>query len=99
MSAVHRKVAAMVIGPAAGRTRRLTGDLAGSYRVKVSAAKAQVSSRLVYAPVQEFGWPSRGITASLALTGTVEDMRGTIADVYAREVEDLVDRLNRGAAT
>ena len=51
-------------------------------------------SGLVYAPVQEFGWPARGITPSLALTGTLEAMAGTIAEVYNRDVTDLVDRLN-----
>lgn len=98
MSAVHRRVAALVLGPARERTRRQSGDLGGSYRVKVSAAKAAISSSLVYAPVQEFGWPRHGITPSLALTGTVESMRGTIGDAYQREVADLVDRLNRGTA-
>jgi len=96
MTQVHRQVAGMVIGPAAGRTRHLTGALAGSYRVKASAAKAQVSSALVYAPVQEFGWPRHGITPSKALVGTVEAMRGPIADAYQRYVTDLVSRLNQG---
>lgn len=99
MSRVHRKVAAMVIGPAQGVTRRRSGDLAGSYRVKVSASKAQVSSALVYAPVQEFGWPRRNITPSKALTGTVESMAGSIAQVYQAEVDALVDRLNAGGTT
>lgn len=99
MSRVHRKVAAMVIGPAQGVTRRRSGDLAASYRVKVSAAKAQVSSALVYAPVQEYGWPRRNITPSRALTGTVESMAGSIGAVYAQEVEDLVARLNAGGTT
>ena len=98
MSRVHRRVAALVIGPAQAATRHRTGALAGSYKVKVSASKAAISSSLVYAPVQEFGWPARAITPSLALTGTVEGMAGTIADVYAREVADLVDRLNANAS-
>lgn len=99
MSAVHRQVASLVIGPAQARTRRKTGDLAGSYRVKVSAAKAAISSKVIYAPVQEFGWPRRGIAPSLALTGALEEMRGTIADAYTKAVADLVSRLNAGAET
>lgn len=95
MTQVHRQVAAMVIGPAQGRTRRRSGALAGSYKVKASAAKAQVGSALVYAPVQEFGWPRRGITASNALVGAVEALRPTIVDAYTRHVDDLVTRLNR----
>ena len=98
MTQVHRQVAAMVIGPAQSRTRHLTGALAASYKVKASAAKAQVGSSLVYAPVQEFGWPRHGITPSLALTGALEDNRGAIADAYNAYVADLVDRLNQGGA-
>ena len=98
MTEVHRKVAGMVIGPAAARSRHLTGALAGSYRVKASAAKAQVSSRLVYAPVQEFGWPRHGITPSHALESTVEDLAPTIRDAYGRHVADLVDRINANGA-
>lgn len=94
MTQVHRQVAAMVLGPAAGRTRRKSGDLAGSYKVKATAAKAAISSGLVYASVQEFGWPRRGITPSLALSGTVESMRGAIGEAYSRHVADLVERLN-----
>lgn len=98
MSAVHRQVAAMVIGPAQGATRRRSGRLAGSYRVRASAAKASIASTLVYAPIQEFGWPRHGITPSHALEGTVEAMRGPIAEAYAKHVGDLVDRLNAGGA-
>lgn len=96
MSAVHRKVAALVVGPAQGRTRRKSGDLAGSYKIRASAAKAAITSSLVYAAVQEFGWPRRGITPSLALTGALEDQAGPITDAYQRHVADLVDRLNAG---
>jgi hypothetical protein len=95
MTAVHRKVGAMVLGPAAGRSRRKSGDLAGSYKVRASAAKAAVASTLIYAGVQEWGWPRHGITPSLALSGTLEDMAPELARVYQRHVEDLVDRLNR----
>ena len=98
MTQVHRKVAAMVIGPAASRTRRRSGALAGSYRPKVSAAKAQVASTLVYAPVQEFGWPRHNITPSHALESTVEDLAPSIAEEYRRHVDDLVGRLNTQGA-
>jgi len=94
MTATHRKVAGMVIGPAQGRMRRRSGDLAGSLKVRASAAKASIVSGLVYAPVQEYGWPARGITPSLALTGTLESLAGSIREVYTRDVTDLVDRLN-----
>lgn len=94
MSQVHRKVAALVIGPAQGRTRHQSGKLAGSYRVKASAAKAAISSTVVYAPVQEFGWPRRNITPSLALTGALEAERTAIVDAYQAYVTELVDRLN-----
>lgn len=98
MSGVHRKVAALVIGPAQARTRHQSGDLEGSYRVRASAAKAAISSNLVYAPVQEFGWPRRGITPSLALSGALESERGAVADAYQAYVTELVDRLNANGA-
>jgi phage gpG-like protein len=95
MTDIHRKVAAMVVGPAQARTRRgATGKLAGSYKVRASAAKASVASNLVYAPVQEFGWPRHGITPSHALVGALEENRAAIADAYSKYVADLVERLN-----
>lgn len=100
MSKVHRKVAALVIGPAQARTRHgTTGKLAGSYRVKASAAKAAVSSNVIYAPVQEFGWPRHNITPSHALESTVQDLAPTIAEAYQAYVKELVDRLNAQGAT
>ena len=98
MTAVHRKVAALVIGPAQAATRRRSGDLAGSYRVKATAAKAAISSSVVYAPVQEFGWPRHNITPSHALEGAVESQRGAIVEAYQANVQELVTRLNRTAA-
>lgn len=92
MTQVHRRVAARVVPAAQDRTRLLTGGLAGSYRVRASAAKAAIASNLVYAPVQEFGWPARGITPSLALTGAVEAARQDIADTYQRYVADVIAR-------
>lgn len=94
MSKVNRKAAAMVLGPAQGATRRRSGALAGSYRIRASAAKASIASGLVYAPIQEFGWPRRGITPSNALVGALDAMAPSIEDAYKRELADLVDRLN-----
>lgn len=96
MTAIHRAIASGIVPQAAGRTRRLSGDLAGSWRVRASASKAAIGSALIYAPVQEFGWPSRGITPSLALTGAVEDNRDAIASQYERAVSDLITRVSGG---
>jgi hypothetical protein len=98
MTATHRKVAALVLGPAQARTRRRSGALAGSYRVRASAAKASIVSKLVYAPVQEFGWPRRGITPSLALSGALEEARPAIVEEYQRAVAELVARVQAGDA-
>lgn len=93
MTAVHRAIAQGLVPAAAARSRHLSGDLAGSYRVRASAAKAAIGSPLIYAPVQEFGWPAHGITPSKALIGAVEDARSEIVDTYTRQVGDLIDRV------
>lgn len=97
MTNVHRAVAQSVVPAAVGRTRRgRTGALASSYKVRASAAKAAITSALVYAPIQEFGWPRRGIRESLALSGAVESERGAIVDQYTRAVADVVERAQEG---
>ena len=98
MTTVHRAIAQSILPAAQGRTRRRSGALASSYKVRASAAKAAISSALVYAPIQEFGWPRRNIRESLALSGAVEDARSAIVDQYTRAVADVVERAQAGKA-
>lgn len=61
MSEAHQKVGQIVISAAAPMTPRETGRLATSLRASRTRASAVVRSNLVYAGVQEFGWPAHGI--------------------------------------
>lgn len=97
MTAVHRAIAQGLVPAIVARTRKgRTGDLAGSYRVRASAAKAAIGSALVYAPVQEFGWPRHNITPSNALVGTVEDSRSSILADYTAAVADVIAKAEAG---
>lgn len=64
MSEAHQKVGQIVISAAAPLTPRQTGRLAGSLKASRTRASAIVRSNLVYAGVQEYGWPAHGIEAS-----------------------------------
>jgi hypothetical protein len=100
MTAVHRAIAQGLLPQVAMRARHgQTGKLAGSFRVRASAAKASIGSGLVYAPVQEYGWPRRHITPSLALTDTVQAAGSEILAQYTRAVADVIARAEADAGT
>lgn len=61
MSEAHQKVGAIVISASAPLTPRKSGRLATSLKASRTRASAVVRSNLIYAGVQEFGWPAHGI--------------------------------------
>lgn len=75
---------------------KLSGALAGSIRVESSGSEVSILSGLIYAPVQEFGWPGHGIAAQPYMRPALLDSRSAVEAVYAREVSNEVGSI-RGA--
>lgn len=75
---------------------RLTGELAGSFRVSVTTRGASIYSRLPQAPVLEFGGTiePRGVPITFPRTEFVGRAVDTEAD---RLVEDISDGINHAA--
>jgi len=97
MTDLHRSIAQSVLPLVQSRVRHgKTGKLAGSFRVRASTAKAAIGSGLVYAPVQEFGWPRHGIAPSRAVVNAVVGAQASIAAQYQTGVGKLVAKAQAG---
>ena len=88
MGAVHAAVGSLIA--ARVHPPRLTGRLAGSIRASSSAREVVVGSNLVYAPVQEYGWPAHGIRATRFLASAFAGSINTATDRYADAVADAI---------
>lgn len=73
---------------------KLSGALARSIRVESSGEEVSILSDLVYAPVQEFGWPGHGIAAHPYMRPALLDSRSAVEAVYAREVSNEVGSIH-----
>jgi hypothetical protein len=78
---------------AAGRARRKTGALAASFGPLVTGGGVTISSPLVYAGVQEFGWSAHGITPSLALTSALDESAPPVESIYFDAVDTAVGQV------
>lgn len=81
-AATHLAAADPVLTLASHRARRRSGRLAASFTAQPVPGGSTVGSPVVYASVQELGWPAHGIEPSWALTGALGDSADAVADVY-----------------
>jgi hypothetical protein len=81
---------------AAANAPKASGTLANSIRAESSGTEVSVMSDLVYAPVQEFGWPGHSIAAQPYMRPALLDSRSAVEAVYARDVSKAVGSI-RGA--
>jgi hypothetical protein len=86
-AATHLAAADPVLTLAAARARRQSGQLAASFTAQPVPGGATVGSPVVYAAVQELGWPGHGISPSWALTGALGDSADAVADAYLAAVD------------
>lgn len=93
LHAAHEQAGAEVAKLAAGRARRKTGALAASFGPAVTAGGVQITSPLVYAGVQEFGWAAHGITPSRALTSALDDSAPAVERIYTAAAESAVGKV------
>lgn len=93
MSDAHQKVGQIVITAAAPRAPRQTGRLAGSLRASRTRASAVVRSRLVYAGVQEYGWPAHGIAEHAFVRGGAKTSEPVWVAAYASAVDKALSQV------
>jgi phage gpG-like protein len=93
MSDAHQKVGQIVISAAAPRTPRQTGRLAGSLRASRTRASAVVRSSVVYAGVQEFGWPAHGIEERAFVRGGAKASEPVWLAEYLRAVDRALKKV------
>lgn len=96
LTAANRRIAELVV-PAAragspNASRRGTGRLAESIGARATRTSARIASRLVYAPVIEYGWPARGISPSTFVQEAIEGSRDEIVAAYQAELERVLGR-------
>lgn len=88
MEAAGEKSARLILTRSRTLAPKLTGRLAGSL---VAASESEqvvsVSSDVVYAGVQEWGWATRNIRARNFLVGPATDLMPVFVDYYADDAE------------
>lgn len=80
---------------ASARAPRLTGALAASIGYTATQDKAQIyagSNTVVYAGVQEYGWPEKNIQAQPYLRPAVYENIKYIVNKYEEYVKDIVKK-------
>ena len=91
LTVLHKSIAAEVAPVAsANAPRGPSGGLAASYKSSGTKARAAIVSRLVYAPVIEFGWPRRNIEAAEPASRAVDSMAGTIERREREGIEAII---------
>lgn len=93
LTTAHQAAGAEVARAAAARARRKTGALAASFGPLVTGGGVTISSPLVYAGVQEFGWSAHGITPSLALTSALDESAPPVESIYFDAVDTAVGQV------
>lgn len=100
LTAVHREVAALIVGPARALAPYRSGRLAGSIRPRATRASAKVAAggkRVPYARVQEYGWPARGIVAHRFMERALAANRDAAVALYRRRMAEVIAKAGRGA--
>lgn len=91
MKEVNAEIARRAARTAAGYAPARTGALRGSIRGRGIKAGARISSRLIYAPIQEWGWPGHNIAPRRFFGRTIAD--GGWFDSYEQELERAIDTI------
>lgn len=93
LTALHRQVAGIVVGPARSLAPHASGRLAGSIRPRATRAAARIAAggaRVPYARVQEYGWPARGIVARRYMERALATTRDAVVATYRTGIAAIV---------
>lgn len=99
LKAANRAAATIVANTARTTAPARTGRLRASIRPNNAAARARVTSRLVYAPVVHWGWPARGIPANRFLERAAEMSEPVWRAGYEADLQRIVNNLNNKTRT
>lgn len=81
----------MIESAASSAAPKRTGRLAGSIRAAVEGSEASVSSGLIYAGVQHYGWAAHGISAHPFLIPVAERLQPVWVRAYEAEVRQTLE--------
>lgn len=93
LQAAGSQAGSLVVGRAQARAPRLTGRLAASISYEARGDEVSIGSPLVYAPIQEYGSPRRGIRAQPYLNPSLDESADRIATTYELAVGGVVARI------
>jgi phage gpG-like protein len=94
---LNKELSTTLAQKASAMAPRLTGALASSVKGNPSAEKAQIlagSNAVVYAGVQEYGWPEKNIKAQPYLRPAVYNNLGYIIEKYNESIEKRIKQYN-----
>lgn len=97
LKAAFKKVGTLVAADAQALVPRRSGALAASIRPSNNKNKSVVragGARVPYAGVINYGWPGRGIPASLFLNNAANRNQGKAVLTIEQELDALVKRLD-----
>jgi hypothetical protein len=95
LSRLHKTVAEIVRAQMAQLAPRDSGALAASLRASGTRKSATVKSSLVYAPVQHYGWPGHGISATLFGDRARSASLGQVQAAYRVGIDDIIRKVGR----
>ena len=94
---LNKELSTTLAQKASAMAPRLTGALASSVQGNASAEKAQImagSQTVVYAGVQEYGWPEKNIQAQPYLRPAVYNNLGYIIEKYNDSIQERIKKYN-----
>jgi hypothetical protein len=90
LTPAHQAAADRVAAQARARAPRRSGRLAATIRATADKTGGTVAVGVVYAGVQEYGWPARRIPAQAYLIPAGEAAAPGLANEYGTEVQDIL---------
>lgn len=93
LSDAHKAEADMLLPSVLSATRRKSGDLVAGWETDGIATEARFSNLVVYAGVQEFGWPDHNIAPTGAIARAFEHNQKETERVYG----DAIGRIGESA--
>jgi phage gpG-like protein len=94
----NAKVAKIVASSVRAAAPRRTGRLASSVKGNRAQRVARISSNLIYAPIQNFGWPGHGIEAQHFAERGVDESRPRWMGAYEKDLQQLARKAERVTA-
>jgi hypothetical protein len=90
LSALHRAIAGIVVSAVEVTAPNATGRLAGSFRPSGTRTTAKARSSLIYAPIQNYGWPRHNIVGRHYAERALSASKGQVESSYRSGVERLL---------